>query len=153
MTFQVPITTPARKLAQADVTTDLQRREYLMRALSTSLSSSTNYIFAPLNTPPMKRHPPIKPLFLPTPTLGCLCVCVSELYIHMYICIYVHVCGGTPVHLLGGRPEENLGCLTTHSPYSLEKKTLTEPRATMTASNPNTSVSTLLRAGGLFYQC
>lgn len=68
MTFQVPITTPARKLAQADVTTDLQRREYLMRALSTSLSSSTNYIFAPFNTPPMKRHPPIKPLFLPTST-------------------------------------------------------------------------------------
>lgn len=51
------------------------------------------------------------------------------------------------MHLLGGRPEENLGCLTTHSPYSLEKKTLTEPRATMMASNPNTSISTLLRAG------
>lgn len=90
MTFQVPITTPARKLAQADVTTDLQRREYLMRALSTSLSSSTNYIFAPFNTPPMKRHPPIKPLFLPTSTLGCPISegYPSEYWVHFKVCVF-----------------------------------------------------------------
>lgn len=97
VTFQVPITTPARELAQADVTSDLQRREDGRRVPSTSAAQHS--ISAPFTSLPMKRHSPNKPLFLPTPTLGC----VSVYACCMYVCICTHVCAGVPVHLLGSQ--------------------------------------------------
>lgn len=75
--------------------------------------SVIQYIFAPFNSPPMKKHPPIKPLFLPTPTLGCLSAHVSELYVHAYVCMYMYTCVCRHACVLARRSEENVGGPTT----------------------------------------